>query len=113
MWKKTYKHLKSKGFKVYSPGQHQGICNESYIVLRDGGGNRVAGSYKLGWSVIDVIIYHPQDKYSSLGDYVESIKTAMKEIKELKFTGLQTPGLIEEDKQAHTTSLQYQILKRL
>lgn len=113
MWQKTYKHLESKGFKVYSPGQHTGSCTESYIVLRDAGGNRTAGSRRLGWGLIDAIIYHPVNNYSTLGDYAKSVKAAMNEIKELQFTGLQTPVLIEEEKQAHTTSLQYQLLKRL
>ena len=32
-WEDIYNYLKSKGFKVYSPGQHEGECLSSYVVV--------------------------------------------------------------------------------
>jgi len=113
MWKKIYSHLKAKGFAVYSPGQHTGLCASSYVVLKDSGSNAFAGTNQVGYALMDVIIYHPAGKYSTLGDYVKSIRSAMKEIPEARFTGYETPVLMEEEKQGYTTSLQYQIMKRI
>lgn len=113
MWKKIYLHLKGKGIGVYSPGQHAGLCTSSYVVLKDAGANAFAGTNQVGYTIMDVIIYHPVGKYSTLADYVQSIRSAMKEIPEARFTGYETPVLMEEEKQGYTTSLQYQILKRI
>lgn len=37
MFKKIYKHLKNKGFNVYSIGQHQGLCIEPFLVIFEKG----------------------------------------------------------------------------
>ncbi|MZQ76206.1 MAG: hypothetical protein GT589_08675 [Peptoclostridium sp.] len=113
MWKAIYLHLKSKGLAVYSPGQHSGPCTSSYVVLRDAGVNAFAGTNQVGYALMDVIVYHPVGQYSTLGDYVQSIRSAMKKIPEARFTGYETPVLMEEEKQGYTTSLQYQIMKRI
>ena len=113
MWNKTYLHLKSKGINVYSPGQHKGLCTESYVVLRDGGGDSFAGTNKVGYSILDVIIYHPNNRDSSLGSYKKEVKKHLEEVKGLKKTGFETPVVMDDDKQAYTTSIEYQILKRL
>lgn len=113
MWNKVYLHLKSKGIKVYSPGQHKGLCEDSYVVLRDGGGDSFAGTNKVGQSILDVIIYHPNNRYSSLDSYKKEVKKYLEEVKGIRKTGFETPVLMEDEKQAYTTSIEYQILKRL
>ena len=35
MFAQIYKHLKNNGFDVYSIGQHEGICTNPYIVVKE------------------------------------------------------------------------------
>lgn len=113
MWKTTYQHLKAKGVNVYSPGQHKGLCAESYVVLRDGKSSAFAGTNKVGYSVLEVHIYHPMARYSSLKDYKEMVKGHLKELDYLRYTGNETPAIIDDGKQAHAIFIDYQVLKRL
>lgn len=113
MWKKTFKHLKDAGFEVYSPGQHKGLCLSSYIVLRDGSTNAFAGQNRVGYSMLEVHLYHPIDRYSTLQDYRRQVKDSLKKLSDLRYIGQESPALIDDDKQAHAIFIEYQVLKRL
>lgn len=113
MFVKVFTHLQDKEIKVYSPGHHEGLCKESYVVLQDSGTNAFAGTNKLGFSVLDVIIYHPMNKYSTLFNYVKEVKEYIKEVKDLRYGGYESPVLLDSEKQAYTTSIQYQVQKKL
>ena len=41
MFKEIYKHLKLKGFDVYSIGQHEGICSDPYLVIKENGETKI------------------------------------------------------------------------
>lgn len=112
-WADVYLHLKNKGISVYSPGQKNGICKNRYVVVKDNGTYSKAESNKLGYSILDVIIYYPMDKYSQIEGFKEQIKSYMKELQGIKFTGSETPVIIDTKVNAYTTSIEYQVLKRL
>ena len=44
MFAQIYKHLKKNGFDVYSIGQHEGICTNPYIVVKENGESEVIGT---------------------------------------------------------------------
>lgn len=112
-WADVYLHLKSKEIDVYSPGQKTDTCITPYIVIVDNGQYGMAGSNRNGYSLIDVLVFVPLNKYSQIEGYRAQIKGYMKELNCIKATGLETPVIIDDLVKAHTTSIQYQILKRL
>ena len=44
MFAQIYKHLKNNGFDVYSIGQHEGICTNPYIVVKENGESEIVGT---------------------------------------------------------------------
>lgn len=112
-WHDIYLHLKSKGIEIYSQGQKTDTCQSNYVVLKDNGQYGIAGSYKTGYSLIDVIIFCPINKYSQVEGYKTELKGYMKELQGIKPTGNETPVIIDDSVKAYTTSIEYQILKRL
>lgn len=112
-WKDIYLHLKGKGVDVYSIGQKEGTCKSAYVVLTENGTFKFAGTRKQGYSLVDVIVYYPMPYYSKVNEYVEQIKGYMKELDFVRFTGTETPIIVDDDFGAYTTSLEYQNLKQL
>lgn len=112
-WSTVYLHLKSYDIDVYSPGQKTGTCDSKYVVVRDAGQNSMAETRKLGYSIIDLILFVPLTQYSQIEGYKEEIKSYMKELDSIKATGLETPVMIDESVNGYTVSVEYQILKRL
>lgn len=110
MFEKIYRYLKSKGFDVYSIGQHTGLCTNPYIVIKDQGQNPYAG-LSLNYDMVDIIIYYPMPSYSKVSSYVKEVEAALKDLKELTNTNQRLPIVIDDDKKAYTTSIMYQIFK--
>lgn len=113
LWQKIFLHLKKKGYEVYSPGQKRDKCQESYVVIKENGIHGQEGGNKIGYKLFDIIIYHPISNYSGMEFYVENIKQSLKELKELRSTGNETPSIIDDEVKAYTTSIEYQALKTL
>lgn len=113
LWQKIYLHLAKLGYEVYSPGQKRDKCQNSYVVIKESGGNPIDDSNINGYRTFDIIIYHPIDMYSSMEPFAENIKTALVDIKELRPTGNQTPSITDDEVQAYTTSFSYQQFKQL
>ena len=112
LWQKINLHLKKLGYEVYAPGQKRDKCTDSYVVIKEGG-TYALNSNVNGYKLFDIIIYHPMSNYSSMEFYVENIKQALKEIKELRPTGNETPAIVDNKVEAYTTSIEYQQFKRL
>lgn len=112
MFKEIYKHLKEKGLNVYSIGQHEGICNEPYLVIKDNGESEIVGT-NLSNDVIEILIYYPVGQYSSLEGYLNALKGYMKELTKLRRIVDSSPTIIDDDKKAYMTSLYYRKIKQL
>lgn len=108
---RIYNTLKSAGLNPYWPGKHQGECRERYCVVKAGSQVPFFNSNKTGYKLIDIIVYTPISSYTQLDPYIKEIKTALKDLP-LRYAG-ETPVITDESKQAYTTSVQYQILKKL
>ncbi|WP_039242658.1 hypothetical protein [Clostridium botulinum] len=114
LWQKIYLHLKKLGYEVYSPGQKRDKCSEGYIVIKENGEyGQVGAGNKIGYRLFDFIIYYPIGNYSNMEFYIESIKQALEEIKEIRATGNSTPVFPDDKIDAYTVSIEYQALRRL
>lgn len=112
LWQEIFLYLKKLGYEVYSPGQKRDKCINSYIVIKENGTNGQNGN-KVGYKLFDIIIYHPISNYSTMEFFVEDVKKDINNISKLRFTGDETPVIIDDKVEAYTTSLEYQALKTL
>lgn len=76
-WKKIYKHLHNGGFEVYAAGQHQGICERPYLVLKNNGG--VSG-ISVEQQEYELLLYYPVGRYSEFEDYIQNTKEHMNKL---------------------------------
>jgi hypothetical protein len=106
-WQNIYKHLKLKGFDVYSPGQHQGECMKPYVVLKDAGVNPLS-EFSSSQALYDVMCYVPKERFSTLEPYVEQVKEAMHGLYPAIIPmHFQTASFLDEDVKGHMISIQY------
>lgn len=106
-WGDIVTHLKSKGFKVYSPNQHKGECTEKYVVVKDAGLTGLA-SVSTSQNLYDLMCYVPLKKYSELQPFVDSVEDAMDELfPEFRSAHYRTPSYLDDTVQAHMISTQY------
>lgn len=118
-WQEIYKHLKSKGFDVYSLGQHKGLCTSPYIVLRNNGS---ITQYGVADRRYEILMYVPFDKYSQMEEFTESVKDAMSELfPHVKLADDEQPHYPDDDVNGYMTSIiysapkvaRYQVPKRI
>lgn len=112
LWQKIYLHLIKLDYEVYSPGQKRDKCINPYVVVKENGTYALAGNVS-GYKLIDIIVYYPLEQYSSMEFYVESIKDVLNKIEDIRFTGNETPIIIDSGVNAYTTSIEYQQFKSL
>lgn len=112
VWKLIYKHLKSNGFKVYSPGQHQGECTEPYVVVNIGNALPY-NNFTTVQTPYDILCYVPKDEFSTLEGYVHSVEECLKSCNFLKSAFYRTPSYYDEDVKGHMVSTQYVNYRRM
>ncbi|TQO55820.1 hypothetical protein [Paraclostridium bifermentans] len=105
MFKLIYRHLKSSGFDCYSIGQHKGICEKEYIVIKNN--TPRALSKTMLEEEVELFLYYPLGEYSKFIDYIDSVRSTMKGL-DLKDNFIQYPIIVEDDKKAYMTILSYQ-----
>ncbi len=110
MFSQIYKHLKNNGFDVYSIGQHEGICSNPYIVVKENGVSEVVGKSLIN-DVVELLIYYPIGKYSELATYKKRILNTMKYMSRVRRVMDPAPTIIDDDKKAYTTSFTYKKIK--
>lgn len=108
-----YTELKAKNLNPYMPGKHQGICTVPYCVITDGGQLPSINTNRTGLKLVDVLVFVPVSSYPVIDSYTASVKAAMKELPDLRYTGNETSVIVDNDKEAYTKSITYQILKKL
>lgn len=113
MWKTIYDKLKEKGLNPYAPGQHEGLCDKPYCVVKEGTQIPSIQSNRLGQRVVDIIVFVPIASYIALEPYMEKIRSALKELDFLRKTGFESPAITDDDKKAYTTSIEYVLQKKL
>ena len=112
-WQDLYMFLKSKGFDVYSPGQHVGECKSPYVVVRYDGTTQITNASS-HWDLYAVMCYVPQNQYSKLETLTTEVRTAMEELRPmfLKFYEQTSMSAYDEAARAHYTSTEYRNAKK-
>lgn len=110
MFAQIYKHLKNNGFDVYSIGQHEGICTNPYIVVKENGESEIVGT-SLTNDIVELLIYYPVGTYSKLNEYKQSVLYTMKLLKGIRRVIDPMPTIIDDDKKAYMTSFIYKKIK--
>lgn len=110
MFKEIYKHLKDNGFDVYSIGQHEGICTNPYIVVKENGESEVVGTSLIN-DTVELLIYYPVGRYSELSSYKKRILNIMKYQRGVRRVIEAMPTIIDDDKKAYMTSFTYKKIK--
>lgn len=105
MFKLIYKHLKANKFDCYSIGQHKGICENPYIVIKNN--TPRALSKIMLEEEVELFLYYPLGKYTEFIDYIDDVRTSMNGL-DLKDNFVQYPIIVEDDKKAYMTILSYQ-----
>ncbi|HHV39114.1 MAG TPA: hypothetical protein GXX70_06470 [Tepidimicrobium sp.] len=113
MWKVIFDKLKEKNLNPFPPGQHKGICEEKYCIIKENNQVPYFNTNRLGYKLIDIILFVPLNSYIQVKPYAVEIRAAMKELENLRKTGNETPVIVDDKKEAYTMSIEYIIQKKL
>ena len=106
-WADIYRHLKSEGFDVYSPGQHKGECLSPYVVIKDAGVTQL-GQFSSNRHLYDLLCYVPEAQFSKLEPFVDSVEKSMSKLSPVvKSAHYRTPSFYEDSNKSHMISTQY------
>ena len=106
-WKTLYSHLSTKGFSVYSPGQHTGECLSPYVVIKYSGKSPM-GTFTSTRDLYELLCYVPKDRYSQLQEYKSSVQDAVRELYPLFVpTGYEITAYYDDSVKAHMVSIEY------
>ena len=112
-WQDIFLHLKNSGFEVYPPAVKIGDCISEYIVVKNDGSSRLAGT-STDDDMYAVMCYVPQKAYSSLEPLVQRVKRAMKGLEPMILPyGSQTPSYYDDSYKAHMISIEYKNHKKM
>lgn len=112
-WQDIFKHLKEKGFEVYSPGVKAGDCIRPYVVVKMDGSTKLSG-YSTDDDYYSIMCYVPKQAYSRLEPMVQSVKKAMKELEPMILPyGTQTSSYYDDSFKAHMVSIEYKNHKKI
>ena len=81
------------------------------FVLKDDGTNSLNG--KTGTSLIDVLFFIPENKFTRCESYKNDVKRLIKQFGKLRYTGVETGIVVDDQKKALTFSILYESYKRL
>lgn len=110
MFLDIYKHLKNNNIEVYSIGQHKGLCEKPYVVVKENGTSEIVGT-SLANDIVELLIYYPIGRYSELAEYKQLIINAMKLKKGIRRVLNSSPTVVDDDKKAYMTSYYYRKIK--
>ena len=110
---KIFKHLKNNGFDVYFPNQYKGDVKSDIVVVYNMGQHAEPFNYDCGRTLIHLILHVNQDKYTDIITLHDRVRRVMKCLKGVRSTGLQTPVINDDTKKSYTTSIEYEVTKKL
>ena len=110
---KIFDKLMEHNLNPYFIGQHEGLCGERFVVIKDMGQMPSVGTNTTGQQIIDIIPFVPAEDYVKMLPYKKEIKAALKELNHIRKSGIETPDIADDDKKAYTTSIQYTVYKKL
>lgn len=111
MVRKLYDYLHLNNVNVYFPGQHQGECTKSYVLIKDDG--IISDNGVVGRGFIDLLFFVPIPMYLECEKYKKQVKGIIKQFGKLKYTGQETGPIVDDGKKAYTFSVLYETYKKL
>lgn len=106
-WTEIFKHLEQSGYDVFSLGQHKGICESPYLVLRNNGAGQIRSIEAREY---EILIYYPIEHYSGFEGYIKKVKDSMNRLYPIvKLVDDQQPHYPDDDARAYMTSLIYRV----
>lgn len=109
MFKTIYKHLKSKNIDVYSIGQHIGVCEASYVVIKNYTPSSVNNIIED--EEVELFLYGPVGEYTKFIDFISEIKKIMNSLN-LKDNEVKMPIIVEDGKKAYVVKLSYSNIRK-
>ena len=111
--KDLYKFLKSKGYSVYWPAQHQGDCTSTYIVIKYNGTSGQLANISSRADIYSLLCYVPFNQYSYIEEYVQKVKADMKELEPLflVYGDQQLPAYFDDANNGHYVEIDYKNYK--
>lgn len=122
-----YFHLKDKNLNPYFIGQHKGLADKEYLVIKKSNIIPWSDGGRLNQQIIDIILFTPANSYIKLDKQYKRVIAAIKEFNDkspfeadgeivnhrnwLRKTGAEGPDVIDDDKKAYTRSIEYIIQK--
>lgn len=106
-YKFLFKYLEDGGFDVYTPGQKQGECTASYIVLKDAGVLPFV-NFSTTQNLYDILCYVPVDHFTDLEPLLDSVEAYLNKLyPRFKSLHTRTTSYYDEDAKAYMASTQY------
>lgn len=105
MFEDIYRHLKNYGFNVYSIGQHEGLCNDPYIVIKENTDRLINKSVVS--NEVELLLYYPIGSYTGCKAFIGEVKEIM-ELLKLRDNNITFPIIVDDDKKAYMTFISYQ-----
>lgn len=111
--------LRDNDIDVYLPGQYpndgaSGVCRSPYVVIQNGGTYSLGLGYVSGYTLLRVHAYVPINQYPILSELIAKIKKLLAPLDDMIYpTGNEFIHVIDDNRKAHTTYIEYQILRRI
>lgn len=113
MFKAIFDKLNEHNLNPYAPGRHTGLCAKPYCVIKEGNQMPNMASNRIGQRKIDIIVFVPIASYIAMDPYIKQIRTALSELNNLRKTGFETQSIVDDEKKAYTSSIEYTVLRKL
>lgn len=112
--KQIYDVLKQNDIKVYFPSMHEGECLEKYTVIKRAGTMEIF-SVSSEYVLYDIMCYVPVGEYSSIEEYTDEVKKAMRNIYPLLcyVKGSEIEPIYDESVKGYMTSFQYRNVRKI
>jgi len=107
----VYDLLKNNNIETHFPGTKNGMCREPYVVIK--GMGKYSTNGLTGSGLIHMLIYTPKNNYEGVHTFVNTVKDILKPLSNLKFTGNETPIIVEDEIDAFTTSIEYEYFRTI
>ncbi len=110
---RAIEHMRGKGLACYPPGVKLGTCKSPYVVVCSGGSyaQGVSGGTSISRRIVTLYCYVPRTT-GNLEALVANVKAELKALRpQLMPTGNEGPEIIEQDYDARSQSIEYQVMR--
>lgn len=110
---RALEHLTASGILCYKPGIATGKCRQPYVVVRGSGAyaRGMSGAAGIGYRTVTLYCFVPRTG-GDLPAFVSEVRQTMRALKtQLRPTGNEGAEMLEEDFDARSQTVEYQVLR--